>query len=183
MKKTVALALAALSAGIIWFMGHSRAKEKTISFAPLESLRTTDDTLLVCRNLRTTYVKNSWGNLQIKAATGSVTRDHAIRATSVQVTLTQATSPLTTITAEHATLAARNHQLTLEGAVHAQQDNTLVDTDALKFDWKNRVATAMGNVKIKHPQGKLTTDKATFDHQLKIFTADGHVQSEFGRKT
>lgn len=178
MKKIIAAtALVLLSVSLIWYMRHRQINKKVLPKYQLETLLTNSNTLLVCTNIRSCYIKNEWGDLQLQAQAGSISRDHIIRATSVHISLKRPDSPVATITADGAILATSNNMLSLAGSVHAEQKDMIAKSDKLFFDLKNKLVSASGNVRIRNSQGKITADQVEFDQQAQKISAQGKVKT------
>lgn len=120
MKKKVLiliLLLAPLSTGGYWFITRRSHRLVLPIPAALEAKLMQDDALLACNNMRTSYIKNPWGDLGISTSLATISRSHIVRASSVHIKHTQ-------------------------GAIQA--DEMLIDIKAQKLSFKGNVKSEIG---------------------------------------
>lgn len=140
------LTLATLSGAGIWLVTQQSPHWVLPIPAALEARRALDDALFVCNNVRTTYIKNPWGDLGISSSTASISRDHIVRASSITMLLKQLNNTPVSAKAELATLTPKTKMLTLTGKVNIEHTQGLIQADEAMLDIDKQTLSFTGNV-------------------------------------
>lgn len=181
MKKSAVLLLIALSTGLYLFLLWYRL----YTVAPLlkEEVPFFDqNTLLVCKNVRTLHAKNELGSIKVEALQGLIEQNQTLKATSIFINLQPTKGKIIAISAEQATLPPDSNIFFLSGNVHIKQNTTSLCSAELSINKKEKSLVAKKNVLLKSLHGTMRSNMATISLKDNTVFLDGNVSSVFNSK-